>query len=49
MYHVEIPSGHGNALEHGRGHSDHDDLDPLVSESDEDLVIPGFFGCHDEF
>jgi len=49
VHHVEIPSAHRNALEHCRGHADHDDLDPLVSEPDEDLVILGAFGCHDEF
>jgi hypothetical protein len=49
VHHVEIPGGQGNAVEYGRRHSDYDDLHPLVSETDEDLVIPGVFGCHDEF
>jgi hypothetical protein len=48
VYHVEIPRRHRNALEHCGSHADHDHLDPRVSEKDEDFVILGLFGCHDE-
>jgi hypothetical protein len=34
LHHVEIPGGHGNALQYGRGHADHDELNVLVSEPD---------------
>jgi hypothetical protein len=47
--HVEIPSRHRNTLKHRRSHPDHDDLDPGVSEKEEDFVILGLSGCHDEF
>ncbi len=43
---IQIPGRRRYSLNNSRGHADHDDINTLVGQPNQDLVKLGFFGCH---